>query len=169
MERRVLLAAILSGLVIVVWYAVFGRTDHHAGPGRATFSGAGGNGRAPLRRPRKPPRRRIPEAPAVNARPACDGTDEALVTLEVEGLRATVSPQGRVSDPSSSPAIQDSKGSHWSCWDPGSEAPTLAAEGPGTRSCMPSSGRRAQSCCAGAMGREAGSRSGWRPGRGGSA
>ena len=94
MERRVLLAAILSGLVIVVWYAVFGpspttRPGPTGQPSPAPVASAGAVAATPEATPTV-----TPEVPAVNARPAVTGTDEALVTLEVEGVRAIVSPRG---------------------------------------------------------------------------
>lgn len=131
MERRVLLAAILSGLVIVVWYAVFGpaptSTPGPAGqPSPAPVAPAGPAAATPEAIPTP-----VPEAPVVNARPALRGTDEALVSLEVEGLRATVSPQGGVLRSLILTGFQDSKGQPLELLGSGSRKPLmLAAEGP---------------------------------------
>ncbi|MGV8041756.1 MAG: membrane protein insertase YidC [Thermoanaerobaculaceae bacterium] len=96
MERRVLLAAILSGLVIIVWYALFAPPPARPTAGEqgvpAVASPPATAGQAPPESPQAAP------APVVAAevRAALAGTDTQDVIVEGNGLRAAVSPRGGV-------------------------------------------------------------------------
>lgn len=130
MERRVLLAAILSGLVIVVWYAVFGptpttRPGPTGQPSPVPVASAAPAAATPEAAPIA-----APAAPAASVRPALAGTDEAVVTLEVGGLRATVSPRGGLMQSVVLTGYRDSKGQPLELLRPGERKPLrLAAEG----------------------------------------
>lgn len=96
MERRVLLAAILSGLVIVVWYALFGPSpSSNPGGERQPSPSAAASAVPTAATPEVAPEAPV-VAPAANARPLMKGVDDTLVTLEGQGVRAVVSPRGGV-------------------------------------------------------------------------
>ncbi len=97
MEKRVLLAAVLSGIVVILWFSFFAPPR----PTNPPPSPAGGtvanptvepNGATPGTAPAAP----SAPAPAVPAVPAVTGTDAAPVALQGEGWRAKVDPKGGV-------------------------------------------------------------------------
>lgn len=96
MERRVLLAAILSGLVIIVWYALFApppaRPPATEQGGPVVTSPPATAGQAPVE---SPPAASTPAAVA-EVRAALAGTESQDVIVEGSGLRAAVSPRGGV-------------------------------------------------------------------------
>jgi YidC/Oxa1 family membrane protein insertase len=94
MERRVLLAAVLSGVVIILWFSLFAPPRQPAGPATAQPPAAAtpvGEAAAPA-----PPAQTPPQEPAVPAAPAVVGDDASDVTLEGEGWRGLISPRGGV-------------------------------------------------------------------------
>ncbi len=92
MERRVLLAAVLSGVVIILWFSLFAPPRPPSGPvapppvvGSTPVSQAGA--------PSAPAATPHPEVPVL---PAVVGQDAGEVALEGEGWHGLVSPRGGV-------------------------------------------------------------------------
>jgi YidC/Oxa1 family membrane protein insertase len=95
MERRVLLAAVLSGVVIILWFSLFAPPRPPAGPA----VGQRAPGATPAGQPAgatAPPVTPQPQAPVVSAVPAVSGQDAGEVPLEGEGWHGMVSPRGGV-------------------------------------------------------------------------
>ncbi len=92
MEKRVLLAAVLSGIVVIVWFSLFAPPRPSAPPPTPAPTGATAAGAAPAATA-APAEPKAPAAPAV---PAVVGEDAKPVTLEGDGWRATVDPRGGV-------------------------------------------------------------------------
>jgi YidC/Oxa1 family membrane protein insertase len=92
MERRVLLAAVLSGVVIILWFTLFAPPRPTGGPATPVASPATASGPAPTQAPATPQ----PAAPAVPAPPAVAGNDMAEATLEGGGWVARINPRGGV-------------------------------------------------------------------------
>ncbi len=93
MERRVLLAAVLSGLVIIIWFSLFAPQRPPTGPVPTPPSAAGTPVTSPGVTPAPAPQPQVASAPAP---PAVIGQDGAEVALEGEGWHARVSPKGGV-------------------------------------------------------------------------
>jgi YidC/Oxa1 family membrane protein insertase len=93
MERRVLLAAVLSGLVIIIWFSLFAPQRAPTGPVPTPPSAAGTPVTSPGVTPAPAPQPQVTSAPAP---PAVIGQDGAEVALEGEGWHARVSPKGGV-------------------------------------------------------------------------
>ncbi len=123
MERRALLAALLSAVVLVVWYSLFG----------------------PQPVPPAPPAPEAPALPEGSVPPAVGGgaeqggvppavagrAGEAEVVLTGDGVRAVVNPQGGVIRSLVLERHQDSEGRPLELVEGGGVAPlTLAADGP---------------------------------------
>ncbi len=98
MEKRVLLAAVLSGIVVIIWFSLFAPKPPNApaepapaataaAPAAATPAGAPG---AAAPEPTAPA---VPSGPVV---PAEVGTDAAPIALAGDGWHATVDPHGGV-------------------------------------------------------------------------
>ncbi len=99
MEKRVLLAAVLSGIVVIIWFSLFAPKPPStpAGPaaGRHGGGGAGGNARGR----RGEPAAQEAATPAVPAGPVVAaevGEDKTPIALSGDGWRATVNPAGGV-------------------------------------------------------------------------
>lgn len=86
MERRALLAALLSAVVLVVWYSLFGPTPRPAGPDAAPAVAA------------KPVEETSPSGGAVPSAvpPAVAGEREEEIVLEGDGVRGRISSRGGV-------------------------------------------------------------------------
>lgn len=132
MERRVLLAAILSGLVIIVWYALFAPPpagSPSAGPAapsapRATATAVPTSGESAPAAP-------VPVEAVAVARPALAGTDAQDIVLEGNGVRAVVSPRGGVISSLVLGEYRSSTGDALELVRPGAGLPlSLAAAGP---------------------------------------
>ncbi len=93
MERRVLLAAVLSGLVIIIWFSLFAPQRPPAAPAVTPPSAGGTPGASPEATPAPASQ---PQPAAVPAPPAVIGQDAVEVALEGEGFHAKVSPKGGV-------------------------------------------------------------------------
>jgi YidC/Oxa1 family membrane protein insertase len=95
MERRVLLAAVLSGVVIIVWFSLFAPPRPPAGPGTVPPT-AGATPATQAGTVTSPPATPPPAQPTVPTVPAVVGQDAAEVPLEGEGWHGVVSPRGGV-------------------------------------------------------------------------
>ncbi|MGZ6028301.1 MAG: membrane protein insertase YidC [Myxococcaceae bacterium] len=91
MEKRVLVAAVLSGLVIIVWFSLFSPKPPAPVPAPAPTAAAAGAPAASAT-----PVVERPEVPAVPAVPAVSGQDSTQVSLDGDGWRALVNPKGGV-------------------------------------------------------------------------
>ncbi|HVN75800.1 MAG TPA: membrane protein insertase YidC [Thermoanaerobaculaceae bacterium] len=89
MEKRVLLAAVLSGIVVIVWFSLFAPPRPSAPPAEPTPA----SGAQAAATPTRAAEQAAPAAPAV---PAIAGEDAKPVTLEGNGWRATIDPHGGV-------------------------------------------------------------------------
>lgn len=94
MERRVLLAAILSGVVIIVWYALF--SPPPPGEREVISQPAGPTAGVDADVQERVPDAGQPAAVVVEARPGVMGSDPGERVVEGNGVRAVVSPQGGV-------------------------------------------------------------------------
>ncbi len=98
MEKRVLVAAVLSGLVIVLWFTLVApppKREPVAAPA-PTLTDTG-KASQPATVEQVPPA--VPAAtaaPTVPAPPEARGTDETAIVLESAGLKVTVDPRGAV-------------------------------------------------------------------------
>jgi YidC/Oxa1 family membrane protein insertase len=91
MEKRVLVAAVLSGLVIIIWFSLFAPKPPAPAPAAVP------TGTAPSAQAAGPvPGAEKPASPAVPAPPAESGRDATEVALEGDGWHGTVSPKGGV-------------------------------------------------------------------------
>jgi len=93
MERRVLIAAVLSGLVIIVWFSLFSPKPPANAPAPAPTAAVSGAPAPGVPAASPTPAVERPQAPAV---PAASGQDPAEVPLEGDGWRALVNPKGGV-------------------------------------------------------------------------
>jgi YidC/Oxa1 family membrane protein insertase len=94
MEKRVLIAAILSGLVIVVWFTfVAPPPKKPAAPVSTPSAATAGVPTAPSTAEQAPPAPSASTAPVV---PAVQGSDESDIAIAGEGLKATLTPRGGV-------------------------------------------------------------------------
>ncbi len=91
MERRVLLAAVLSGVVIILWFSLFAPPRRTVAPAPPTPAVATPGAAAPAAT--EAPAPTPPPAPAL---PAVSGSDAADVTLDGDGWSGRVSPRGGV-------------------------------------------------------------------------
>ncbi|HVN31284.1 MAG TPA: membrane protein insertase YidC [Thermoanaerobaculaceae bacterium] len=95
MERRVLLAALLSGVVIILWFSLFAPPRQPAGPSAAPpamstpSATQPGSAAAPVATPQ-------PQQPAAPAVPAMIGQDAAEVAVGGDGWHGAVNPRGGV-------------------------------------------------------------------------
>lgn len=131
MERRVLLAAILSGLVMIVWFALF--TPR---PGESPVAGQGvPAGASPAPAAERAARESAPGPPAPteagSLRAAVVGTVAEDVVVEGNGVRAVVSPRGGVIRSLVLEGYGSAAGAPLELVRPGTELPlSLASGGP---------------------------------------
>ena len=92
MERRVLLAAVLSGVVIILWFSLFAPPRPATGPAAAPPV----VGSTPVGRPGAPPAPVATPRPEVPTLPAVVGQDAGEIALDGEGWHGLVSPKGGV-------------------------------------------------------------------------
>ena len=129
MERRVLFAAVLSGLVIIIWFSLFAPPRPQTGPG-ATPLVAGGT---PAAQPGAAPAATAvpsPQMPAAPQPPAVIGQDSGEVPLEGEGWQSRVSPKGGVLASVVLAGYKDDAGAPLELVQPGG-APPLSVGVPG--------------------------------------
>jgi YidC/Oxa1 family membrane protein insertase len=93
MERRVLLAAVLSGVVIILWFSLFSPPRPTVAPPAATPTAGHEVATPGTPAPTPAPQ---PTAPPIPAPPAVAGHDDAEVAVKGEGWTAKVSPRGGV-------------------------------------------------------------------------
>ena len=95
MEKRVLLAAVLSGIIVIVWFSLFAPPRPAVAPSAPTSAAAtavpASPGAVPSEATPAPP-----AVPSVPARPAARGSDPGVVSVEAPGVKAVVSPAGGV-------------------------------------------------------------------------
>jgi YidC/Oxa1 family membrane protein insertase len=126
MERRVLLAAVLSGVVIILWFSLFSPPRPAVGPAPAPAAA----GRevitpAPTEAPTPAP------GPVTPAPAALAGHDTGEVTLQGEGWTARLSPRGGVITSLILTAYRDQEGAPLDLVRPGVPSPlAIGAPGP---------------------------------------
>jgi YidC/Oxa1 family membrane protein insertase len=123
MEKRVLVAAVLSGLVIIVWFSLFSPKPPASAPAPAPTAAAAG---APVASATP-----IVERPAVPAVPPVSGQDSTEVPLEGDGWRALVDPKGGVLSSVVLSAYKDEAGAPLDLVRSGGDKPlSVGAPGP---------------------------------------
>jgi YidC/Oxa1 family membrane protein insertase len=130
MEKRVLLAAVLSGIVVILWFTLFTpprpvaptSTQAQATPAPSpTVPAKAGVGAVPEAGS-------VPSGPVV---PAVTGSDSGAVTIVGSGVRAVVSPRGGVLESLTLTGYKDDHGAPLELVHGGAGAPlSLAAPGP---------------------------------------
>jgi len=90
MERRVLLAAVLSGVVIILWFTLFAPPRPAVAPAPPTPAATQGAA------PGATPQETTPTPPPGPAPPAVVGSEAAEVALSGDGWKGLVSPRGAV-------------------------------------------------------------------------
>jgi len=126
MERRVLLAAVLSGVVIILWFSLFAPQRPPAGP----VAPAPSVGSAPASQPGAPPVPAATPLPQVPVLPPVVGQDAGEIALEGEGWRGLVSPRGGVLTSLILSEYKDDAGAPLELVQPGVPAP-LSVGAPG--------------------------------------
>jgi YidC/Oxa1 family membrane protein insertase len=121
MERRVLLAAVLSGLVIIIWFSMFSPPRPAVAPTTAPGPTAPARETGPAPTPTAAPQ--TPAVPAVPAPGAVSGTDASEVALEGDGWRGRVSPRGGVITSLILSGYRDQEGAPLELVRPGTSTP----------------------------------------------
>jgi YidC/Oxa1 family membrane protein insertase len=129
MERRVLLAAVLSGLVIIIWFSMFAPPRPGVAPGTSPGPTALPREAGPPPTPTAAPEKAA--APAIPAPPAVGGEDASEVALEGDGWRGRVSPRGGVLTSLILTGYRDQEGAPLELVRPGGAAPlSVGTPGP---------------------------------------
>jgi len=127
MERRVLLAAVLSGVVIILWFSLFAPQRPPAGPAAPPPA----VGSTPVSQPGAPPVPAATPHPQVPVLPAVVGQDAGEIALEGEGWHGLVNPKGGVLTSLILSEYKDDAGAPLELVQPGVPAPlSVGAPGP---------------------------------------
>jgi YidC/Oxa1 family membrane protein insertase len=98
MEKRVLLAAVLSGVVVILWFSFFAPKPQPAASGAEPVATAAAAAGAPASSPEGAAGAAVatgsPAAPAAAAVPAEVGEDATPIAVAGDGWRGTVNPRG---------------------------------------------------------------------------
>jgi YidC/Oxa1 family membrane protein insertase len=127
MERRVLLAAVLSGVVIILWFSLFSPQRPPAGPAAPPPA----VGSTPVSQPGAPPTPVAPPHPELPVLPAVVGQDSSEIAVEGEGWHGLVSPKGGVLTSLILSEYKDGAGAPLELVQPGVAAPlSVGVPGP---------------------------------------